>query len=176
MSINPFNDNKPKKWRINPEFNTIESKRKQSNFGWFYNSKAWKTARNKCLQQTPLCVMCSENNVTTEARTVNHITPLRSIVQSGATSIKEMTNTEFKHALSIDNLESLCLSCHGIEESEMIKREKAIMKREEEKIRKLQREKKRENILRQRDVKDFDNFSQKIYTDENGIEIFMQIF
>ena len=175
-NFDPFNNDKPKKWRINPEYNSVESKRKQSNFGWFYNSKAWKTARNKCLQTNPLCVMCKEQGIVTEARTINHSTPLRVIVQSNATNIKEMTHSEYKNALSQDNLESLCLSCHGIEESEMIAREKQQLKKREEQIRQIEREEKRKEIIASRNIKEFDNFNQKIYTDENGLEIYMQIF
>jgi 5-methylcytosine-specific restriction endonuclease McrA len=177
MSINPFNNDEPKKWRMGPESNAKESKRKQSTFGWFYNSKAWKTARNKCLQKNPVCNMCFEKGILTTARTVNHITPLRVVVQSNATSINTMLQSEFKSATTLSNLESLCLSCHGIEEADMIKREKQELAEQEKQIRKVQREKKRHEIIRRaREPKHFDNFNHAIYTDENGEQVFLQIF
>jgi 5-methylcytosine-specific restriction endonuclease McrA len=177
MSVNPFNNNPPKRWKMTPESNQKESNRKQSTFAWFYNSKAWKTARNKCLQKNPVCDMCHQDGILTSARTVNHITPLRVIVQSGATSINTMLQSEFKSATSLSNLESLCLTCHGIEESEMIKREKQQLAEKEKETRKVQREKKRLEIVRRsREPKHFDNFNHAIYTDENGEQVFLQIF
>jgi 5-methylcytosine-specific restriction endonuclease McrA len=179
MSIDPFNNNAPKKWQFTPQHTNIEQdriKKSSSNFGWFYNSKAWKTARNKCLQLNPTCQDCKQKGITKQARTVNHITPLRTIVQSGATSMNELSGKEYKSALTQSNLESLCLRCHGIEEAQMIRQERALIAEREKLVRLKEREKKREAIMKSREHKDFDNFVHKIYTDENGIDVCISIF
>lgn len=42
-----------------------------------YNSKQWKAIRASHLQNNPLCVMCSHDGYTTEAKIVDHINPHR---------------------------------------------------------------------------------------------------
>ena len=170
---------KMKKWVITPEQSKVEQKRrKESNYAWFYRSKHWKVARNKALQTNPICQMCEEQGITREANTVNHITPMRIICKSGAESIKGMRWSELKAATNQNNLESLCLSCHGIEESEMIKREKEQLKEKEKKVRQELREQKKRKIDSQKrnwhDVKD--NFKYYIGSDKEGNPIYMDIF
>ena len=170
---------KNKKWIITPEQNKVEiSRRKESNFAWFYRSKAWKVARNKCLQAQPTCIMCEEAGVIREANTVNHITPMRLIVKSEATSISEMRWSELRAATSQENLEALCLSCHGIEEAFMIKQEKQALQEQEKKVRQELREQKKRKIDNKKrnwhDVKD--NFKYYIGSDANGKPIYMDIF
>ena len=151
-----------KKWIIRQDQTKVEQNRrhKKSRFHWFYKSKSWKVARNKVLQINPICEICEQKGIIKKATTVNHINPLRLIIKSGATAINEMSWSELKKATDQNNLECLCLECHGIEESEMIKRENAQKKIQEEK---------RNNNKR-------DKFKHKIYTDSNGNDVYMDIY
>jgi 5-methylcytosine-specific restriction protein A len=172
-------DKKMKVWQILPENNKVEQqRRKSSNFAWFYNSKQWKVARNKCLQEYPVCVICEEQGKTTPATTVNHITPMRLIVKSGATSIEQLRWSELKAATSAANLESLCHSCHGIEEAEMIKREKQQMADRQSEIHQKIRERKKAAIKREQDNwhRKKDVFSYKVGVNDDGSPIYMDIF
>ena len=169
-----------KKWIIRTDQTETEQKRrnKKSKFHWFYKSKQWKVARNKCLQNNPTCEICEQKGITKEATTVNHIEPLRITIKSGAQSIKEMAWNELKKATDKNNLESLCLECHGIEESEMIKREKNQERKEQEKQKSIQRNKTKEKI--KKDKRNWhstrDKFVYKVYTDSNGSPVYMDIY
>jgi 5-methylcytosine-specific restriction protein A len=170
---------KGKVWKITPNQNRIEiERRKSSAFAWFYNSKQWKIARNKCLQDQPICIMCEEQGKTTPATTVNHITPMRLIVKSGATKIAEMRWSELKAATSAENLESLCHTCHGIEEAEMIKREKQQMAERQSEIHQKIRERKKEIIKKENEnwYRKKDVFSYQIAVDDNKNPIIIDIF
>lgn len=64
----------------------------------FYDSKAWKRLRREQLNAEPLCVACLADGKTTEARHIDHIIP-----RSHDPSLE----------LCFDNLQSLCVACHG---------------------------------------------------------------
>ena len=68
----------------------------------FYKSKEWRELRRSYLDGHPLCAMCLKEGRYTTATIVDHIVPIR---QGGA-------------RLDINNLQSLCLSCHTIKSNE----------------------------------------------------------
>lgn len=63
----------------------------------FYQRVAWKRIRKAQLDREPLCRGCKEKNKLEPASIVDHIKP---IALGG-------------DALSLDNLQSLCVSCHN---------------------------------------------------------------
>lgn len=70
----------------------------------FYKSKAWKQCREVVLQRDHhLCQPCLKMQRVTAANTVHHIKPLEEHPEL---------------ALDIDNLESICPSCHNKEHPE----------------------------------------------------------
>ena len=164
-----------KKWCFTPQATELEATRSsKSAFAWFYNSKHWRVARDKAIKSNPVCRKCEENGLTTPSRTVNHITPMRVIVQSGATNMREITSEELAKATSQSNLEALCLSCHGIEEAEMLKMERAERKNKAELQRQADREQRHDDIIRKRSQPD--NFSYQVAIDEYGNKIILDIF
>lgn len=64
----------------------------------FYQSRTWRKARANKLQLSPLCEECLRHGRTTEATMVDHIIP----INKGG------------DPLALDNLQSLCHSCHSI--------------------------------------------------------------
>lgn len=89
----------PKPWLGQTEsgsFTGYAKKNKQ-----FYNSKAWKLIRRQALERDDyLCQHCLPR--ITEARVVDHIVPINA--PGGKGKGKE---------LSLDNLQSLCVSCNA---------------------------------------------------------------
>ena len=73
----------------------------------FYNSKAWKDARAKCLANHPVCERCIKLDADSKAFAVHvhHIKPLK------------QCSDEEKTAQS--NLQALCVPCHNTVESEL---------------------------------------------------------
>ena len=69
----------------------------------FYASGEWKRMRQYKLSINPLCEVCMSNNKTTIATIVHHKHELR-------------TALGWKERLNINNLESICQSCHNKEE------------------------------------------------------------
>ena len=63
----------------------------------FYNSKAWKHAREKQLGSHPFCIDCFKKGIMTKATIVDHIIPIK----QGGDRFDE------------SNLQSLCWSCHS---------------------------------------------------------------
>lgn len=63
----------------------------------FYHSKRWKSLRNYYFSMNPLCEECERSGYIIEGREVDHIQPMR---LGGS-------------ALSINNLQTLCKSCHA---------------------------------------------------------------
>lgn len=59
----------------------------------FYQSTRWRKLRNWFIKQNPICLHCGR-----PAQEIDHIQPIR---QGGS-------------AMSVDNLQSLCTSCHAI--------------------------------------------------------------
>jgi len=63
----------------------------------FYESTAWRRVRRIKLSDSPLCEECKRGGTLVAATVVDHIMPIR---QGGA-------------KLEMDNLQSLCQSCHS---------------------------------------------------------------
>jgi 5-methylcytosine-specific restriction protein A len=68
-----------------------------------YNTRTWKILRLNWLAENPLCTRCKKNGILVSAVEVHHIIPISSGKDLGE-----------KQALgfNVDNLESLCNSCH----------------------------------------------------------------
>ena len=64
----------------------------------FYNSKAWRATSSMYRKDNPLCESCTSKGITTAAAHTDHVI---SIEQGG-------------HKYDIDNLMSLCISCHSV--------------------------------------------------------------
>lgn len=84
---------------IDKQYNLYERDKKAQRF---YQSEEWKAVRRKKLSINPLCEECLRQGKLTKAVMVDHITPIR---QGGA-------------ALDLNNLQSLCWSCHSRKSSE----------------------------------------------------------
>lgn len=79
--------------------NTHRNGRKSYEYDWFYHSKAWKKLREIALDRdNNLCQMCLRNGDITDAKIVHHIV---------------YVDDDFNQALDLDNLMSVCLSCHN---------------------------------------------------------------
>jgi 5-methylcytosine-specific restriction protein A len=77
---------------------TDRSKRwEQRTNGKFYHTPAWRRLRNYYIKLHPLCEECEKKGILIEAKVVDHIKPIR----LGG------------EALSEDNLQSLCTTCHA---------------------------------------------------------------
>lgn len=63
----------------------------------FYNTPRWREIRKLKLTTTPFCEECRKNGTIIKATMVDHITPIK---QGG-------------NAFDLDNLQSLCWSCHS---------------------------------------------------------------
>ncbi|MFR9500662.1 MAG: HNH endonuclease signature motif containing protein [Rikenellaceae bacterium] len=63
----------------------------------FYHSPAWRKLRAMQMERQPLCEECLRNGIVRDANVADHITPIN---QGG-------------EALDINNLQSLCHSCHN---------------------------------------------------------------
>lgn len=63
----------------------------------FYQSTAWRKLRVEKLRRQPLCEECEQQGKTTPAQMVDHIRPIN---EGGA-------------ALDLQNLQSLCHTCHN---------------------------------------------------------------
>lgn len=69
----------------------------------FYHSTPWRNVRKVKLMEQPLCEVCLAEERRTKADMVHHIIELRS-------------PNGWKHRLDLNNLESICYSCHNKEE------------------------------------------------------------
>ena len=63
----------------------------------FYQSKAWKSLRNYKIQLQPLCEHCERKGLTEPGKEIDHIIAIK---DNGS-------------RLSLDNLQTLCRSCHS---------------------------------------------------------------
>lgn len=70
--------------------------RDQAKTNQHYNSRRWRALRKAVLAKEPLCRDCMGHGVVTAAEVADHIVPL---VDGGSDAL--------------DNLQSLCLSCHN---------------------------------------------------------------
>ena len=82
------------KRQVNHEYNTRQRDKAVSSF---YASDRWRKLRKQKLARNPLCEECTRQSRMTSAAMVDHIVPIR---QGGA-------------ALDMNNLRSLCWSCHS---------------------------------------------------------------
>lgn len=74
----------------------------------FYHSNEWKEVRQAVLERDHyLCQICKRHGVVRQATTVHHLIPLR---------------TDYSKRLEMDNLETICQSCHNKEHNERSKR------------------------------------------------------
>ena len=64
----------------------------------FYSSRSWRKVRNKHINDNPLCEECKDKGKVVEAEEVDHIVPLK---------------VDWSKRLDMDNLQSLCKSCHA---------------------------------------------------------------
>ena len=64
----------------------------------FYESPAWRAVRLIVLQSQPLCIDCRRRGLTVPAKHVHHV-------------IDRKARPDL--ALVVENLEALCVSCHG---------------------------------------------------------------
>ena len=80
--------------QVNHEYNTQQRDKAASSF---YASDRWRKLRKQKLARNPLCEECARQSRITPATMVDHIVPIR---QGGA-------------ALDMNNLQSLCWSCHS---------------------------------------------------------------
>ena len=64
----------------------------------FYNSTAWKNLRRLKLQRNPVCEICFAGGRMADATIVDHIKSLKDC---------------YAARLDMDNLQSVCLSCHS---------------------------------------------------------------
>ena len=70
---------------------------KVANHAKLYNSARWKAVREKQLKIAPMCEACIKKGIDTIATQVDHI---KAITWGGS-------------QLDLENLQSLCYSCHG---------------------------------------------------------------
>lgn len=159
----PFGNSKKSAWR-KPQATKYDLQKKQSNFAHIYSKKEWKNARRQCLKREPLCEHCSLNGKVTAATSVDHIHPLRFFTQ-------EDWNKGLAYAQ--ENLQSLCHSCHAIEEA------KKVNYRETAKD-SLAAKRTEENIVREQVWKNNnfskDNFSTYVVDPNTGEEYETRIF
>jgi 5-methylcytosine-specific restriction protein A len=64
----------------------------------FYNSAPWRALRKIKLQRNPMCEICYADGRLTKAAIVDHIKPVKDC---------------YEDRFDIDNLQSVCLSCHS---------------------------------------------------------------
>lgn len=72
--------------------------RTKRNTDWVYHNTRWRRLRKSVLHSQPLCVMCLNDDVITEAVMVDHIEPVR---------------VNISKAYDIYNLQGLCQACHN---------------------------------------------------------------
>tara|TARA_Y100000593_G_C4114272_1_gene239470 strand:+ start:217 stop:555 length:339 start_codon:yes stop_codon:yes gene_type:complete len=65
----------------------------------FYNSKRWRALRNYFIQKNPICAQCKRDGIIKGAQCVDHI--------------KAISKFGMGVATDINNLQSLCNSCHA---------------------------------------------------------------
>ncbi|HPF54679.1 MAG TPA: HNH endonuclease [Clostridia bacterium] len=80
--------------QVNHEYNTQQRDKAASSF---YASARWRSLRKQKLALNPMCEECARQNRLTPATMVDHIIPIK---QGG-------------QALDMENLQSLCWSCHS---------------------------------------------------------------
>lgn len=81
----------------NKEYNEARRKYDGEHIG-FYKSKAWKNTRKVALMRdNHLCVVCERNGIYKTAQLVHHLKEVR---------------TDWDKRLNLENLESVCESCH----------------------------------------------------------------
>ncbi len=88
--------------KVNIEYkNSRTDKEEQA----FYKSYRWKRLRKYKLSRNPLCEICLRGGIVKEASLVDHIRPIK----NGG------------DLMAVDNLQSLCVSCHNKKKAKEIK-------------------------------------------------------
>lgn len=75
-----------------------DDKQRDEKLRKFYSSARWQKVRRKKIKQDPLCEHCAEEGITKPAELVDHIVPIK---------------VDWLLRLRLDNLQSLCHSCHA---------------------------------------------------------------
>lgn len=73
----------------------------------FYHSTAWRKFRKQFLTANPLCAMCNEIGIITEATTVDHIISINKI------NGWDTQDGKYPNPLDADNCQGLCFKCHA---------------------------------------------------------------
>ena len=95
-----FPESKSRPWipkRLRDNKGNKPASRSNAEHSEFYQSKQWKSLRNYYIQMNPLCELCDKQGYTIAGECVDHIEPMR----FGGSHT------------SIDNLQTLCNSCHA---------------------------------------------------------------
>jgi 5-methylcytosine-specific restriction protein A len=79
---------------MNFDLTTLEGRRK------FYRSGVWFNLRSSVLTTEPICEWCKSKGIIRAATEVHH-------------KIDIAVNPTMSHACNLNNLQSLCLSCHN---------------------------------------------------------------
>ena len=91
----PFKpENKRRPW-------LTKDKRRERGLDLFYQGRRWRVLRNKYIQNNPLCVYCEKDGRLIKGNVVDHIVP----------------RTQGGSDYSLDNLQTLCTSCHNSKSS-----------------------------------------------------------
>ena len=84
------------------EQSAVRHKRYDNNrdekYARFYSSARWQKVRNIYIRNNPLCESCRKQERITAATLVDHIIPVQA---------------DYSQRLAMDNLQSLCRSCHA---------------------------------------------------------------
>ncbi|MBO6689527.1 MAG: HNH endonuclease [Henriciella sp.] len=93
---------RPRNLPTRAEQNALYEKKRRNRDPYrnWYHRAAWKALRKQVLENNPFCVRCKRRGIVTVADTVNHIK-------------KHESDEELFY--DIENLESVCASCHGRE-------------------------------------------------------------
>jgi hypothetical protein len=165
-----------KPYRVDPRDNVHQKRQNQSKYAHIYNSRQWKYARKATIENTPLCHICEEDGLIVASCTVNHIKPLRTFLDP-TLPLNKVSSKHQRLCFGEDNLEALCLKCHGVEEAQQMKLEKLEREKKVETQKEIDRQREQKEILEVRKASNRRvSFRHQIYTDENGEPVHMEIF
>lgn len=86
-------------WCIRKDDRQREMAKFKYNYNDFYHSQEWRAVRRAVLERDHyLCQTCKRNGIIKTGNTVDHIVPVR---------------VDWSKRLDIDNLETICTSCHN---------------------------------------------------------------
>lgn len=86
----------------------MASRRYDEYYDEFYHSAEWQEVRQAVLERDHyLCQVCKQRGIVKQATTVHHLIPLR---------------VDYSKRLDVENLETICQSCHNKEHNERNKK------------------------------------------------------